>query len=141
MPESRILVAVSTPWASDKLFVPVRDLAERLHASVVVAHVVRGDDNDAGEEEPRVRGRQAIAFLTDRLTRAGIPTEGVMLFGSDVARAISNAAEAHKATMIVMGFGVKGAMSRLLGGDLSVQLLKISPVPVLLHPPQWTGTV
>jgi nucleotide-binding universal stress UspA family protein len=65
----------------------------------------------------------------------------VMLFGSDVARAIANAAEAHKATMIVMGFSVKGTVSRLLGGDLCLQLLKISPVPVLIHPPQWTGTV
>lgn len=141
MPESRILVAVSTPWASDKLFVTVHDLAERLHASVVVAHVVRAGDEDQSDEETRVRGRQTITFLTDRLSKAGIRTEGVLLYGSDVARAIVNAAESQKATMILMGFGDCGTVWRWLGGDLCQRLLRISSVPVLLHPQRWSGTV
>jgi len=38
---SRILVAVSSPWASQRLIETVADLAKRLNAEILVAHVSR----------------------------------------------------------------------------------------------------
>lgn len=141
MPPSRILVAVSTPWASEKLLATVRDLADRLHASVIVTHVVRASEQDEKDDEPRTRGQQALATLTGKLTEANIPAEGLLLYGSDVARALLNAAEAHHATLIVLGLTAKGRFARFFGGDVPTQVLRASPVPVLLCPPDWVGSV
>ena len=141
MAASRILVAVSSPWASEKLVGTVRDLAERLRASVIVAHVVRASEHDQSDEEPRVRGQQTLSTLTARLAEANIPTEGLLLYGSDVARAVLNAADAQHATVIVVGQSAKGRLARLLAGDVPQQVLREAPVPVLVCPPDWSGTV
>ena len=38
MSKSRLLVAVSSPWASEKFLAPIADIANRLEADVIVAH-------------------------------------------------------------------------------------------------------
>lgn len=141
MPNSRILVAVSTPWASERLFAMVRDLADRLNATVIVAHVAKASEQDETDNEAHIRARQTLATLTSRLAEAKVPAEGLLLYGADVARAILNAAEAQHATLIVLGLSAKGRFSRLFAGDVSQQVLRASPVPVLLYPPDWSGTV
>jgi nucleotide-binding universal stress UspA family protein len=141
MPSSRILVAVSTPWASERLLGMVRDLAERLGASVIVAHVGKASEQDETDQEAKSRAKQTLAGFTSRLAEAKIPTEGLLLYGADVARAILNAAEAQHATLIVVGLTARGRLSRWLAGDVPQQILRASPVPVLLCPTDWSGTV
>lgn len=138
---SRILVAVSSPWASEKLGATIRDLAGRLGASVVVAHVARPTEQDETAEDTRVRGEQALATLTARLVESGVPAEGLLLYGDDIARAILNAADAQHATLIVMGLSGKGPIARLLAGDVPTAVTKASPVPVMLMPADWSGTI
>jgi len=138
---SRILVAVSTPWASDKLFVTVRDLADRLGASVVVAHVARPTEEDESTDDTRQRGEQTLSTLTSRLSDANVPAEGLLLYGDDVSRAILNAADAQSATLIVLGLSGKGRVARLLAGDIPQQITRQAHVPVLLFPPDWSGTI
>jgi nucleotide-binding universal stress UspA family protein len=138
---SRILVAVSSPWASEKLCSTIRDLAERLNGSVVVAHVAQPNDDDESEDDVRQRGEQTLSTLTTRLVEAGLTAEGVLLFGDDVARAILNAAEAHDATLIILGASGKGRMARLLAGDVPQQVTRQARLPVLLFPPDWSGMV
>lgn len=141
MAASRILVAVSTPWASEKLFVTVRDLADRLDSSVVVAHVARPTEQDDTAEDTKQRGEQTLSALTTRLNEVNIPAEGLLLYGDDVSKAVLNAAEAQHATLIVLGLSGKGPMARLLGGDVPLQIVKRSTVPVLAFPPDWSGTI
>lgn len=141
MAASRILVAVSTPWASDKLFHAVRDLANRLGGSVVVAHVARPTEEDESDADTRQRGEQTLATLTTRLVEANVPAEGVLLFGDDVAKAILNAADDQHATLILLGLSGKGRFARLLAGDIPQQIIRASHLPVLLFPPDWSGTV
>lgn len=141
MPASRILVAVSSPWASDKLFTTIRDLADRLNASVLVAHVAKPTEQDDSVEETRQRGEQALSTLTSRLNDANIPAEGLLLYGDDVARAILNASEEQRVTMIVLGISAKGRISRLLAGDVPQQIARAVGVPLLLLPPDWSGTI
>jgi nucleotide-binding universal stress UspA family protein len=138
---SRILVAVSTPWASEKLYATVRDLAGRLQASVVVAHVARATETDETPEDIKQRGEQTLNILTGKLKEVSVPAEGLLLYGDDVAKAILNAAEAQHATMIIMGLSGKGIVSRLLAGDIPQQIMRSATVPVMMFPPDWSGTV
>lgn len=141
MAKSRILVAVSTPWASEKLCESIRDLADRLSASVVVAHVAQTQDEDTSETEARERGEQTLATLAGKLTESHVAVEGVLLFGDDIARAILNAAAAHDVTMIALGASGKGRVARLLAGDIPQQVMRSSELPVLVFPPDWAGTI
>lgn len=138
---SRILVAVSTPWAGEKLFATVRDLSDRLHGSVVVAHVARPTEQDDSSEDTDLRSRQTLSALTTRLKEADIPAEGLLLYGDNVARAILNAADDQSATLVVLGMSGKGRLARLLGGDIPRRVIRHAQVPVLLYPPDWSGTI
>ena len=141
MAASRIMVAVSSPWASEKLFATVHDLADRLAGSVVVTHVVRATEEDDSTDQARQRGEQTLAGLADRLQEAKVQAEGVLLFGDDVARAILNAARAHNITLIVLGLSGKGRVARLLEGDVPQQVMRQADVPVLMFPPDWSGAI
>ncbi|MEX2673670.1 MAG: universal stress protein [Phycisphaeraceae bacterium] len=141
MAGSRILVAVSTPWASDKLCATIEDLADRLEASVIVAHVARPTEEDDSAEETRQRGERTLQSLTDRLDNANLPSEKLLLYGDDVGRAILNASDEQQATLIVLGLSGKGRMARLLAGDIPQQIIRQSRVPVLCYPPDWSGTI
>jgi len=136
---SRLLVAVSTAWASDRVFQTVRDLAKRLRASVVVPHVAQPNEEDESEVDTRQRGELTLKTLADKLDEAGITVETELLFGDDVAKAVLNAAEAHKVTLIVLGASGKGRMARLLAGDVPQQVLRQVDRPVLVFPPDWSG--
>lgn len=141
MSNSRFLVAASTPWASDKLFNVVRDLANRMNASVVVAHVARPTEEDNNDEDTRERADQTLNTLTSRLNDANIPSEGVVLFGEDIAKAILNAAHAQGATSIIISLSARGRLARLLGGDVPQQIIRQSTIPVIVIPPEWAGTL
>lgn len=141
MPHSRIMVAVSTPWAGERLGRTLEDLAGRMNASVVVAHVMQVSEQDETESDARQRGELALASLTRALGDAGVQAEGVLLFGDDVARAILNAAEAHHVTLIAIGASGKGRMARLLAGDVPLQIARQADRPVLIFPPDWSGQV
>jgi len=138
---SRILVAVSTPWAGERLVRTLSDLAGRMDASIVVAHVMQVSEEDETESDARRRGELTLSTLTGSLAEAGVAAEGVLLFGDDVARAILNAAEAHHVTLIAMGASGKGRMSRLLAGDVPQQIARQADRPVLIFPPDWSGQV
>jgi len=48
---SRIMIAVSSPWAAQKAVEPVADLAKRLGAEVLVVHVSRPSGGQMREQE------------------------------------------------------------------------------------------
>ncbi len=136
-----MLVAVSSPWASEKLTAPLLDLAKRLGASVVVAHVAQQQEGDEAESDAAKRGQQTLRLLCDALSNAGIEAESVMLYADDIAKAILNTAHARNCTLVVLGLTQKGALQRLLGGDVPSHFIKQADLPVLLCPAAWNGTV
>src|SRR5690606_17102483 len=81
--KSRLLIAVSSPWAAEKLTAPVADLARRLDAEAIVAHVAQLQDEDEHESDARQRGEQTLKLLADGLKQAGVTVEGLMLFSDD----------------------------------------------------------
>ncbi len=136
-----MLVAVSSPWASEKLVKPIADLATRLDAVTLVAHVATLHDDDEVESDATERGEQTLKTLVDGLKDAGIEAEGVMLFSDDTPKAILNTARQKNCTMIVLGLTGKGVLKRLIAGDVPANLIRQTDLPVLLCPANWSGTI
>jgi nucleotide-binding universal stress UspA family protein len=139
--KSKLLVAVSSPWASEKLTEPIADLARRLDASAVVAHVATLQEEDEHESDATQRGEQTLKLLTEGLQRLGISAEGVMLFSDDTPKAIMNTAHARECTMIVLGLTGKGVFKRLIAGDVPGNIIRQADLPVLLCPANWSGNI
>ncbi len=137
MAESRILVAVSSAWAGERIFQPLKGLSTRLEASVILVHVL--DPQTAGDQDNQAG--QSIALIADRLKLANIKAETLLLLGNDPARAILNAADEQKATLILLGLSGKGTVSKLIAGDVPIQVAKSAKVPVLLVPYDWAGVL
>lgn len=138
---SRLLVAVSSPWASEKLQTPIADIAKRLDADVVVAHVTHPQDEDAEESDARDRAEQTLDLLTDGLKKNGVNAEAVMLFSTDIVKALVNTASAKDCSMIVLGVSGKASIKRIIAGDVPGNLIRQAEVPVLLCPANWNGRI
>ena len=141
MGQSRILVAVSSPWASEKLAGPITDIAKRLDANVVVAHVAEVQEEDESESDATQRGEQTLKLLKDELAEVGLEAEGVMLFADDTAKAILNTARARGCSLIVLGLTGKSAFKRLIAGDVPTNIIRQADLPVLLCPANWNGRI
>lgn len=139
--KSRILVAVSSPWASEKLVGPIADLASRLDAEVLVSHVATLQEADEHESDATQRGEQTLQLLNKGLHEAGIVSEGIMLFSDDTAKAILNTAHARNCTLIVLGLTGKGVLKRLIAGDVPTNIIRSADMPVMLCPANWDGTI
>ena len=138
---SRMLIAVSSPWASEKLAAPIEDLARRLQAEAVVAHVAQVQGDDEHEQDASLRGEQTLKLLTHVLREAGIAAESVMLFSDDVSKAILNTAKARGCNLIVLGLSAKGRLKRLIAGDVPTNVIRQTEIPVLLYPANWNGEI
>src|SRR5512142_3188384 len=128
---SRIMVAVSSPWASERLAEPVGDLARRLGAEVLVVHVSRPSGGQMREQE-QADGESAISLLRQKLEERGVNVQTLLMFSDDIARAILNTAVEREITVIVLGLTGKNVFARLLAGNVPVELIKNTRIPVLL---------
>lgn len=133
---SRILIAVSSPWAAQRVVEPVADLAKRLVAEVLVIHVSRPSAGQMREQE-QADGEAAINLLREKLQEKGITVQTLLLFSDDIARAVLNTAVEREVTLIVLGLTGKTVFARLLAGNVPVELIKNTKIPVLLLPPNW----
>ncbi len=137
---SRILVAVSSPWASEKVADPLAGLAKQLDAEVLVVHVSRPSGGQMREQE-QADGEAAVRLLSDRLATKGVAVQTLLMFSDDIARAIINTAVERQITLIVLGLTGKNVFARLLAGNVPVELIKNTQVPVLLLPPGFRGEI
>lgn len=137
---SRILVAVSSPWAAQKVVGPVTELAKRLLAEVLVVHVSRPSGGQMREQEQE-EGESAVSLLRDKLQERSVAVQTLLLFSDDIARAILNTAVDREVTLIVLGLTGKNIFARLLAGNVPVELIKNTRIPVLLLPPDFNGTI
>ena len=116
-------------------------LARQLEADVTIAHVTQLQEEDEHESDARQRGEQTLKLLADALQEAGIEAEGVLLFSDDVPKALLNTARARGCTLIVLGLTGKSMIKRLIAGDVPGNVLRQTEIPILLFPPNATGTV
>lgn len=132
---SRILIAVSSPWAAERVGGVVADLATRLGAEVLVVHVSRPSAGQMREQE-QAEGENAIAVMRGVLQEARLTVQTLLLFSDDIARAILNTAKERECTLIVLGMTGKNVFARLMAGNVPVELIKSTRIPVLMLPPE-----
>lgn len=137
---SRILIAVSSPWAAERVAEGVADVARRLSAEVLVVHVSRPSGGQLREQE-QADGEAAIRLLRDKLQQKDIPVQDLLMFSDDIARAILNTAVERDVSLIVLGLTGKNVFARLLAGNVPVELIKNTRVPVLILPPDWSKSI
>ena len=137
---SRIMVAVSSPWASERIAEPLGDLARRLGAEVLVVHVSRPSGGQMREQE-QADGESAISLLRQKLEEKGVNVQTLLMFSDDIARAVLNTALEREVTLIVLGLTGKNVFARLLAGNVPVELIKNTRIPVLLLPPDHKGVI
>ena len=137
---SRIMIAVSSPWAAQKAVDPVADLARRLGAEVLVVHVSRPSGGQMREQE-QADGEASISMLRQALADKGLTVQTLLMFSEDIARAILNVAAEREVTLIVLGMTGKNIFARLLAGNVPVELIKNTKIPVLILPPDWNRTI
>ena len=137
---SRILIAISSTYAAQRVVDSVGDLAKRLNAEVLVVHVSRPSGGQMREQE-QAEGEQAIRFMREELHAKGLQVQDLLMFSDDIARAILNTALEREATMIVLGLTGKNVFARLLAGNVPVELLKNTKIPVLILPPDWSKSI
>src|ERR1700688_3463694 len=130
---SRILIAVSSPWAAEKVAESLADLAKRLGAEVLVVHVSPPSGGQLREQE-QADGEAAIRLLRDRLQQKNIPVQDLLMFSDDIARAILNTALEREVSLIVLGLTGKNVFARLLAGNVPVELIRETKIPVLILP-------
>jgi nucleotide-binding universal stress UspA family protein len=133
---TRILVAVSSPWASERVIETVADLGKRLNAEVLCVHVSRPSGGQMREQE-QADGEAAVRLLSGKLQERGVMVQTLLMFSDDIARAILNTAAEREISLIVLGLTGKNVFARLLAGNVPVELIKNSKVPVMLLPPDW----
>src|SRR5436190_14176096 len=137
---SRILVAVSSPFAAERVIDPIADLAKKLGGEVLVVHVSRPSGGQMREQE-QADGESAISTLRDKLQERGVAVQTLLMFSDDIARAILNTAVEREVAMIVLGLTGKNVFARLLAGNVPVELIKNTKIPVMLLPPDFKGTI
>jgi nucleotide-binding universal stress UspA family protein len=137
---SRILIAVSSPYAAQKVLEPLADLAKRIAAEVLVVHVSRPSGGQMREQE-QADGEAAITLLREKLQEKNITVQTLLMFSDDIARAVLNIATERDVSLIVLGLTGKNVFARLLAGNVPVELIKNTKVPVLLLPPDFSGSI
>src|SRR4051812_24034455 len=137
---SRILIAVSSPYAAQRVVDLIGDMAKRLEAEVLVVHVSRPSGGQMREQE-QAEGEAAIRFMREKLQARGVAVQDLLMFSDDIARAVLNTAVERDVTMIVLGLTGKNVFARLLAGNVPVELIKNTRIPVLILPPDWSRTV
>lgn len=133
---TKILVAVSSALAAERLIAPVSDMARRLEAEVLVIHVSRPSGGQTRETE-EAEGEKAVRTLQDGIVATGVSVQTLLMFSDDIARAILNTADEQNATMICLGLTGKNVFARLLAGNVPVELIRNTKIPVLLFPPDY----
>ena len=138
---SRILVAVSSPLASERVVTPLADLAKRLAADVLVVHVTRPSTGATTGGRDGADGEQAVRLLGDKIRAQGVAVQTLLMFSDDVAQAILNTAVEREATLLVLGLTGKNVFARLIAGNVPVELIRETRIPVMLLPPDFRGTI
>lgn len=133
---SKILVAVSSALAAQRLVDPVSDLARKLAADVLVVHVSRPSSGPSRENE-EAEGDKAVRTLQEGLAVHGVSVQTLLMFSDDIARAILNTADEQQATLLCLGLTGKNVFARLLAGNVPVELIRNTRIPVLLFPPEF----
>lgn len=133
-----ILLPVDFSTSTTLLYEKTVSLARAFTSTVYVIHVVLPNENcdDRGREEighEFADESQSINHLANQLREQGIETHALLLEGV-AAQVILEEASRLNTDLIIMGSHGHGAIVGALMGDVSQNVTRASPCPVLIVP-------
>lgn len=149
-PVRKILVATDFSEVADQAIDAAGVLAAKLGAQVLLVHARPAVADEAFGDLPpemrtytrglRARLEQEAADAAEELERraarlpAGVAAKTAMLVGR-IAEAVVREARQSKVDLVVLGTHGRGAVGRAILGSVAHELLRTSPIPVLLVGP------
>ena len=109
---------------------------------VLAVHVVEkagGAPDKASVEQREERARGIFAVVEEELSTEGIAVESEILYGTDVAEAILDAANEFDATAVVFTPRGGSRWLKLLTGDTATSLIENADRPVVVLPDAGDG--
>lgn len=140
----RILVPVDGSETANKALIAGLQMARESGGRVHLVHVVEGLSPLAADpygaysgEVIEVMRQSGIKILEDALVvaqAAGVPADTELFdnFGDRLAEVVADAATRFNADLLVVGTHGRRGMGRLLMGSGAEQIIRLSPVPVLV---------
>jgi len=123
----KILLGYDGSDDSEKAVALAISLAQKYDAAIIVCHAFGHMPMTSKPSEVR----RLINPVVERLTKLGITTL-VSIPDTVPARGVLDAAEEHRADIIVMGSRGRGTFANLLLGSTSERVLRYAKVPVLI---------
>jgi nucleotide-binding universal stress UspA family protein len=123
----RILLGYDGSDDSEKAAVLAITLAQQFDATVIICHAFGHTPMTAKPSEVR----RLVDPMVERLAKLGITTL-ISIPDTVPAQGILDAAEEHKADLIVVGCRGRGTFANLLLGSTSERVLRYAKVPVLI---------
>ncbi|MBN1630243.1 MAG: universal stress protein [Thermoleophilia bacterium] len=123
----KILLGYDGSDDSEKAVALAISLARKYDAAIIVCHAFGHMPMTSKPSEVR----RLINPVVERLTKLGITTL-VSIPDTVPAQGLLDAAEEHRADIIVMGSRGRGAFANLLLGSTSERVLRYAKVPVLI---------
>ncbi len=126
----RVVVPLDGAPRSERALDHAAELAQLFGAEVLLVRVVRpGRRSDVGQ---RSAADDYLRCVADRLRERGIPAECRSTEHADVAEGIAHAAAQAGPGIVIMASRYRSGLSRLVLGNVAEELVRMSPVPVLV---------
>jgi nucleotide-binding universal stress UspA family protein len=145
----KILLSVDLSDSTAEVLAKAEDLAKALSAEVWLLHVGAPDPDfvgyDAGPQSMRDfvaetfrEEHRQIQAIAERFRQLGLTATALLIQGPTAETILKEAAKLN-VSMIIMGSHGRGMMSQLLMGSVSEDVIRKSPVPVLVVPTHNRG--
>lgn len=139
----RILLPFDGSEASDAALLELTKIIREPTHEILIMHVMHlstTEDYSAGTvgsilmESRRHAGQQMLAAARGKLAERGVPVEVVLVESHEpnVADLVVARAIAWHADLILVGTSARQGVSRFVLGSRAAEIVRISPVPVLL---------
>jgi nucleotide-binding universal stress UspA family protein len=137
----KILFAHNATSAAERALIYLEHLARVEESEVVVLHVYEPLERYlaiAGYAELLDKletvAQEVVNDTVEYLNKAGVTALGIVESDSSVARAILETARDEEVSLIVLGTRGPSKMADILLGDVSTEVLRHAPCPVLIVP-------
>ena len=133
----RPLVPVASPEDAEATYESLRPYLLETAFTPLVVHVIEkagGAPDKAGVEQRKEYAADVFEAFTSRATTDGIEVETELLFGTDIAERIHEAADAHDVSSIVFRSRGERGWLELLSGNVRSHLIAEHDCPVVVLP-------
>jgi nucleotide-binding universal stress UspA family protein len=133
----RVVIPIANRDDAAATMTALRPYVAGMDSTVIAVHVIEkagGAPDKASVEQREQRAEDIFDIVTDGLSDVATSFETEMLYGTDIAAAVIDAAHDRNASAIVFTPRGGSRWKKLLTGDVTNKLVTSSDVPILVLP-------